>query len=114
MKKLLLILSLSLGLAFPAFADNHLPPPHEILSDGKILHKEVHYQKDSEFYQGIYELINANQIVAIDYVVVYQKKFFNCKIWSEEHPMKAYKLPYLTGVDCILIQEQPTFDILKK
>ena len=113
MKLITLILSFTLGLAFPAFADDHLPPPHEILSDGKILHKEVFYQKDSEFARDTYELIIANQIVAIQYIVVYQKEFFNCKIWSEENPRKAYKLPYLAGVDCILMQEQPTFDIFK-
>ena len=78
MKKPLLILGLSLGLATAASADDHFPPAYKILDEGKILHKEVHYQKDSPLFADEYDFHFANQIIFIQYVVLHRKEFYDC------------------------------------
>lgn len=108
----LLILSFTFGVAFTAFADDHLTPAHEILSDGKILHKEVHYQKDHPLYKKMYKMSHNNQMIQIVYIVIYQKEFFNCAIWHEEYPQ--LNTPYLANVTCRLMNEYPTLNIMGK
>ena len=113
MTKLLLILSLTLGLAFPAFANQYLDTPaHDILRDGRILHKEVHYQKDSPTFADTYDFIYSNQIVRIEYVVIHRTGFYNCSIGSGEKPI--LNIPELNSITCRLMKEYPTLNIRKK
>jgi len=113
MKQFILILSFTLGLAFPAFANQYLDiPAHEILADGKILHKEVHYQRESPEYANRYDFKYGNQIVGIDYVVIHRKEFYNCSMGHDEIPI--LKIPDLTSITCRLMKEYPTLDIRKK
>ena len=108
----LLILSFTFGVAFTAFANEYLDTPaHEILSDGKILHKEVHYQKHSELFHDKYDFIYANQIVAVDYVVIHRKEFYNCSMGSQATPI--LNIPDLTSITCRLMKEYPTVNIRK-
>lgn len=113
MKQLLLILSFTLGFASPAFANEYLDTPaHEILSDGKILHKEVHYQKDSPEFANKYDFIYGNQIVAIEYVVIHREEFYSCSMGSDAIPI--LNIPDLNTITCRLMKEYPTVNIRKK
>ena len=113
MKKLPLTLSFTLGLAFPAFANDYLDiPAHKILGDGKILHKEVHYQRESPEFANRYDFIYGNQIVAIDYVVIHRKEFYSCSMGSEAIPI--LNIPDLNTITCRLMKEYPTVNIRKK
>ena len=102
---LLLILSFTLGIAFSAFAEefNYDHPPSDILSGGKILHKEVHYQKLSERYHDDFEFWHANQIISIQYVVVFDNRFFDCWVTSKENPHA--NIPDLNYVECRILKE---------
>ena len=103
MTKLLLILSLTLGLAFPAFA---LPPAYKILRDGKIIHKEVHYQKDSPLFADEYDFNFKNQIIFIQYVVIHLEDFYDC--WIRPDRDLKTNTPYLDRVDCRIMHGFPT------
>lgn len=94
-------------MAFTAFADTHFVKAHSILSNGKILHKEVHYQKLSELFHDEYDFVHANQIISIQYVVVHRNSFYECLVRHAED-IKT-NTPYLDSVDCRLLRENRTW-----
>ena len=105
MKSLTLTISLILGLATAVSADDILPPAYKILGEGKILHKEVHYQKDSKLYYNDYPFNFLNQIVFIQYAVLHRGKFYECWI---RHKHKPDDSPKLDLVSCRNMEALPT------
>ena len=103
MKHLILTISLILG-ATAVSADDQLPPANIILDKGKILHKEVYYQKDSVYDEN--EFWYANNVIAIQYIVLHQNRFYNCGITSEVIPdLNTTTLSYIS---CEMLTEFPT------
>ena len=109
MKQILITLFLILGLCTSVIADDDFPTAHEILGEGKILHKEVHYQKDSPYYSDEFDYYFGNQIVAIQLIVQHKKDFFDC--WIDHLDSETAHWPVLKDVKCKRLKSLPTVPV---